>query len=408
MALLRTGTKYSSAFLLACAGALVIAANLTFVYGNSPTKALGFLLPAIILGLWGIGQSRHDAVAAPLAVRTTRKIWAALAAIVALHCLVAVPFCRQASARIDTFTFLRDSCKTLLAGGDPYGATQADIYGPPENSIYYGPGMVIDGRVQVGYPYPPLQLVWALPGYLLGDVRYSFILAVALSAWLLFAMEPRARSLWICAILLLNPLTFYIEAHAWNEPLVLLALCATLYAARRHPRWLPLTLGLFLASKQYNVFALPFLVCLIHPEQPFRWRPLLKLMAVSCAVATATVAPFSLWNSHGLWRDLVVFNLMHPFRHDALSFAVRLPFLLKLRPVLLLVFLVWAVRTSRRTPALFAAGYAVAILLLVSTEMGYANYYFLIAQTFLLAVAAMPEVPFWPEATVEPRRSDLV
>jgi hypothetical protein len=75
-----------------------------------------------------------------------------------------------------------------------------------------------------------------------------------------------------------------------------------------------------------------------------------------------------------------------------MSFAVAFPLLLKIGPLLLLAFLVWSLRVSARSAAMFAAAYGVSVLLFFSTsKQAFCNYYFLIAQALLLAVAAWPE-----------------
>jgi hypothetical protein len=207
-------------------------------------------------------------------------------------------------------------------------------------------------------------------------------------------MYPNTRSLCISALLLLNPLTFFVEMKCWTEPLVLMTLCATLYAAVKKRWWLPVALGLFLASKQYNVLALPFVACLICP---FRWKTYWKLVGWALLVAAATVLPFAIWNTRALWHDLVLFHLAQPFRHDSLSFAVPYPIFLKIGPVILAAFVAWSARTCMRNPALFAGGYAASILLFLSTsKQAFCNYYFLIAEAFLLAGAALPGVSLMP------------
>jgi hypothetical protein len=152
---------------------------------------------------------------------------------------------------------------------------------------------------------------------------------------------------------------------------------------------LPLALGLFLASKQYNFLALPFLGYLL---QPFTRKAYWKLFGASLAVAMATVLPFAIWNFHALWHDLVLFHLAQPVRQDALSFAIPFPLFMKLGPLLLLAFIVWGARRGSLQPAIFAVAYGMALLLFFSTsKQAFLNYYFLIAQAFLLAATAL-----WP------------
>lgn len=392
----RAKREYSSAFLLTCAAFWVLAGTMSYLWGSSLTAGLIMIFLAIAFGIGAIARSTKTQ---PAEEETAHRISATsrprrliLAALILLHAVVAIVICRHWLPVIDTYTFQRDACRNLLHGIDPFGTTQADIYGSRYN--FYGPGMVINGRVQVGFQYPPLTLFWALPGYFLGDVRYSYILAVMISAGLLFAMVPNSRSLYIAALLLLNPLTFFVEIMCWTEPLVLLTLSATLYAALKKHWWLPIVLGLFLASKQYNVLALPFLAGLV---QPFQWKSFCKLVGGAILVAGATVLPFALWNFPGLWRDLVLFHMAQPFRPQSLSFAVPYPIFLKIGPVLLLLFVVWATMKRMRNPAMFAAGYAVSLLLLFSTsKQAFCNYYFLIAQALLLGVSALPGLSLNP------------
>jgi hypothetical protein len=383
----------SSAFLLAFAWFWVISGTLSYLWGSSLAAGLIMIFLAIVLGIGAIARSAQEESAVGI-VNGPRRLRLILAGLILLHGSVALVIAKNWLPVIDTYTFQWDSSNNLAHGIDPYGATQVDLYGP--GSKYYAPGMVVNGRVQVGFPYPPLTLLWMLPEYFLGDVRYAYILAVMISAALLFAMYPNARSLCAAALLLLNPFTFFVEMKCWTEPLVLMTLCATLYAAVKKRWWLPVALGLFLASKQYNLVALPFIGGLVYP---FRWKSYGKLVAQALLVAAATVLPFAIWNFRGLWHDLVLFHLAQPFRDDSLSFAVPCRFFLKIEPVIVLAFVVWALRNRIRNAAMFAAGYAVSLMLLFSTgKQAFSNYYFLIAQTLLLAVAASPALSLRPVA----------
>jgi hypothetical protein len=385
----------SSAFLLLCAGLAVVAGNLcgSAEWGHCIPAGLGFMLAAIGLSLIAIRRSGKDEASADAPVGgDARRAWLILAAAIVIHGAVALYLCKTVPAiTMDCYTFQRDAAKSLVHGIDPYGMTQANVYSEADSKIFYGPGMVVNGRVLVGLQYPPLTLLWILPGYLLGDVRYSYILAIVIAAVFSFAMVPSRRSLWLAVFLLLNPLTFYVENRCFTEPLVLMVLCATVYAAVKRRWWLPLALGLLLAAKQYNFLVLPLAGYLVVP---FQWKQYLKLAGTSVAVAAATVLPFACWNFRGLWHDLVLFHLAQPFRADAMSFAVIFPLLLKIGPLLLLAFVVWSMRVSARGAAMFAAVYGVSVLLFFSTsKQAFSNYYFLIAQALLLAVAAMPAVP---------------
>lgn len=391
-----------SAILLVCAGGLTIAAAFAGMILSAPMTApggqirawgamlyvlLGLMSVSLVLSSVAIARSAPADRSAGQMRRGTRRSWRILAVLIAIHVSGAFFVLKQGPMiHIDTFTFQRDAAKSLLQGVDPYGGTQADIYSPYRTAIYYGPGMVVGGRVQVGFPYTPLTLLWVLPGYMSGDVRFCFVAAVVVAALFLFAIRPDTQGLCLVSALLFSPLTFSVERMSWTEPLVLLMLSATVYAAVKRSRWLPLALGLFLATKQYNVLALPLIGIFIVP---FRWKAYWRLIGLSTAVAVATALPFAAWNIQGLWHDLILFQLAQPFRADSLSFAVAFPLIMLIGPVILPAFIAWLVRAGKRNSALFAAAYGSALLLFVFTsKQAFANYYFLIGQSFFLAAAA--------------------
>ncbi len=413
-----------AAILLTCAGLLVITGAFAGMiksaaitkqgtgdhsWGMSIYVLLGMMLVAIALSSTALTRSTPEESSTDPAQGGTRRFWLILLVLILIHGSVALLLCRPGSAvNIDTFTFQRDASKSLLQGIDPYGGTQTNILDPHQTALFYGSGMVVNGRVQVGFQYPPLTLLWVLPGYLLGDVRISYIFAVIISALFSFAICPNKRGLWIVSVLLLSPLTFSVEYLCWTEPLVLLALSATVYAALRKRWWLPVALGLFLATKQYNFLALPLIGYFVRP---FAWKEYWKLTGLSLAIGSATVLPFSIWNFRGLWHDLVLFHLAQPFRPDAISFAVPFPLMMKIGPVLLVVFIGWAIRERMRNSAMFAAAYGIALLIFIATsKQAFANYYFLIGHAFFLAVAALPGIPIEriarKEAEINNRRTN--
>ena len=346
---------------------------------------------AILLGIAAMILARRGYAAEFEASRDSGYRWL-LPALLGLHGLLGCYIIRTTVPGIDCFTFQRDAAATLLRGRDPYGTSHADVFNAEESRRFYAPGVVVNGRIQEGLPYPPVTFLSAMPGYLLGDVRYGYLATILLSAILVFALLPDARGLWLAAFILLAPTTYYVEMLCWTEPLVWALLCATVYAAVRRPRWLPLALGLFLASKQYNVLALPLIGYLVRP---FSWKAYWKLLGQSLAIAMVTVLPFALWNFHAVWHDLFLFHLASPVRHDAISFVIPFPIYAKIGPLLLLAFMVWAASTRAQRPAMFAAVYGMTLMLFfVASKQAFLNYDFLIANAFLLAAA-----PLWPVGT---------
>lgn len=403
-AVLHPRKRWSPEFLLACAGSVVVVASFgghlvarAEAAGAYSPRAFGVRL-FILLGMMSVAILLAIAALARPASGNPRQnrdagnlLWRAFAFIVAAHLLLVFLIVRFGTPpRIDVYTFQRDACADLLKGIDPFGATRVDIYNARESMLNYAPGLVVGGRVLEGFQYTPLTLFWAMPGYLVGDIRISYILAVILSAWFMFALCPSYRGLWIVAALLFSPLTFLVEAWCFTEPLVFLTLCATIYAAVKKRWWLPITLGLFLASKQYNILALPLIAYFIRP---FQWKPYWKLLGLSLATAAATILPFAIWNLRALWHDMILFHFKQPYRIDALSFAVPFPWMMKVGPLMVVAFLGWAVWARNRSAATFPAAYGVVLLLFFFTsKQAFPNYYFLAGYTIFLAVASLLHV----------------
>ena len=168
---------------------------------------------------------------------------------------------------IDVYMFQRDSVAALLAGVDPYAITFPNPY---PTGAYYGPGMVVDGRLTFGFVYPPLSVFLSVLGaWIGGDIRYAQLGAMTLAA--AFMAYTRAGRLGALAagLYLFTPRNLFVLEQSWTEPFVVLFLAATVWCAARHPRVAPYVLGLFLAVKQYAVLALPLALLVGRPPMTF-------------------------------------------------------------------------------------------------------------------------------------------
>jgi hypothetical protein len=307
------------------------------------------------------------------------------------YLIAGVVFLRVRHRPIDVLIMENDSASALLHGIDPYGrnVTHQDIY-RPEQGIY-GPGTEVNGRVRVGFPYPPLTILWTLPGYLLGDVRYVFLMAVVVAALMAFYCEPSLNGLLAAALLLFVPDTWFVLTYGWTEPLMVMTLAATLLAAKRSRKWLPVALGLFFASKQYSLLAAP-LAALLLPR--FSWKSYLSLLAKAGAVASVVTVPFLLWDPQGFWWSLVGFRLIVPLRLDALSFSAMLgshgyrPIPQWVVGLVVIAGISFALKKASKTPAAFAASLGlVSLLFFVLNIAAFCNYYFFCGGALCLALA---------------------
>ncbi|HKW24377.1 MAG TPA: hypothetical protein VJN48_01255 [Terriglobales bacterium] len=365
-----------------------------FGMGTYSPAALVLVALAVCACLWALSVPVAGAAAPPVAAG--RGMQLVLALLLLLHAALGLATLRSTPPeRVDVYLFQRDAAAALLQGTDPYSITHQNLYGSAA-SFFYGPGVVRDGRVDFGFQYPPLSLLAILPGYLLGDLRYTYIVTLLLSAATLARIRLNKMTLVAVALLLLSPVTFYVLSRGWTEPLVLLALCGTCLAAARRSRWLPVALGFFFASKQYSVVAVPLMALLLSP---FTWRAYLRLLAVALLIAVAVTAPFALWNIHSFWQGVIKWQLVQPFRPDALSFSVltaRLG-LPRISQVLVIVAAaaatVWTLVKAPRRPNGFAGCFALVMLVFFClNKQAFVNYYFLVISAMLLA-AVIQGVP---------------
>ena len=169
----------------------------------------------------------------------------------------------------------------------------------------------------------------------------------------------------------------------------------------RRARGSSVALGLFLAAKQYLVFALPLLWVLprlststranAQSENVARWKTLL----IALGVATLTVLPFLLWNLRAFWWSVFALQFRQPFRDDALSYlaafkevsGVQLSSAICFVLAALSVWLCW--KRAPRTVAGFAASVAlVHFVFFAFNKQAFCNYYFFVFAALCCAAAA--------------------
>jgi hypothetical protein len=295
------------------------------------------------------------------------------------------------SPSVDVYVFQEDGAKLLASGGNPYTMTYPDAYG---YSRYYGAEWAGDGRLNFGFPYPPLSLLWMTPGQtLLGDPRYMHLLAMALSALLIGYTRPGSLATGAAALFLFTPRAFYVLEQSWVEPLSILCLAAVVFLAERGSRWWPLAFGLLLVSKQVMLLALP-LAWLLLPRPLPSWKRLIQPALMMSAGALISL-PLALWNLPAFWRDVVTLHVAQQFRPDSLSYLALLaqngsaPLPSAFGFIAAVIAIVFVLMRAPRTPSGFAAGLAlVFITFFAFSKQAFCNYYYFVIGAMCCAVAA--------------------
>ncbi len=346
---------------------------------------------------------------------------------------------------IDVWVFQQDAAAEFLKGHNPYAMTFPDIYHStlPGHSAAYARSLVVNDRLQFGFIYPPLTLLFSTLAYaVVGDVRYAQVAAMVLAAAFIGYARPGQIAKLSAALLLFTPRIFFIYGRAWTEPFVILLLAITIFLACRPYRSRPdrspgnisspgasvpppltperigLSLGLLFVAKQYTILAAPLSFLLLQPGllQPGllrsrprttgplapagRWRNWCRLLVPAFLVDAVVTLPFVLWNPRAFWRSIVTVQQLGPFRWDALTYLVwygshghpwiTRPLVAFLCSVCAVVFaLALSLWRAPRTPAGFAAALALtALVFFAFNKQAFANYYFFVIGALCCAIAA--------------------
>jgi hypothetical protein len=292
---------------------------------------------------------------------------------------------------IDVYVFQRDASAALLRGEDPYALTFPNIYG---SAAFYGHGLAANGRLSFGFPYPPLSLLLAIPGHVLGgDFRYSQLLATTGAAALMAYARPGRLGAVVAAVFLLTPRGLFVLEEGWTEPFVVLLLSAVVFCACRWPRALPYVFGLLLAVKQYLILAAPLALLLL--PRPWSWPRVRGFAIRTAAVALAVSLPLVLWDVPAFARSAVTVHLRAPFRPEALSYLAWIAHsgggrYSRAFPLLAATLAgALALWRAPRTPSGFAAAAALVYLAFFAfSRRAACNYYYFVLGALCLAVAA--------------------
>jgi hypothetical protein len=300
--------------------------------------------------------------------------------------------------QIDVSFFHRDAFAALLRGENPHAGSIPNIYG---HSRFYGEGIVENGRVLVGHPYPPLSLLLTFATHqIAGDYRYVLVIAVTAAAALIAYARNSRISIAAASAFLFTPRVFFVYEQGWTDCLSALMFVLTVFVACRAPRFLWVALGLLLAIKQYLVAVVP-LVFLLLPgagTAPSRLStPLdastalgasVRTVLKAAALAVALTLPMFVWNPSAFLKDLFWFQIRQPFRTDALSYlawyaqrtGTQLGSWLGFAAMLPALAL-GALRAPRSAGGFAAASGLLFLAFFAFNKQAFCNYYF-----FLLAV----------------------
>ena len=302
-----------------------------------------------------------------------RLAWACAGLAVAASSAASVLMVKASpSPRIDVWFILTNGAQDVVRRVDMY----RDCW--PGNT---------DRLTDCVYPYLPMTSVAQVPFRYLGDIRYSYVVALLVCVAAMLGLAGR-RALPVAALLLVSPkLTFLVE-QSWTEPLLLAGVATFVWAAASGRRTTAvLALAFALACKQHVLLVLP--LAALWPA--FGWRR----TAASLGVAGLVTAPWFLADPRAFLADAWDFNLHLPPRGDSLSLfttatrhGLTLPF--SVVGIVTLAALAVALLVLPRTAAGFSLGAAfVQYVFDLSNKQSFFNHWWLVSGLLLLAVTCL-------------------
>jgi len=366
----RPTASVQSAALIVVGGQLVLMVLFPFRPGTFEVAPPGWLFQAIallalvVLGVGLLSAGRRD----------SRRFAACLIG-VALLGLV----CRAAIVLVDlppTFDvpLIQAAAAAAIRGGtDPY---LTHIY-------------------DSGYPYLPVAAIGATLGSLFGDARWVMVAgdAMTLAGLLLIGRRlrlPAVVGATMAAVWAWWAGAMYVTWQGFPEPLLIGFLTlsvAALVGAPKHGVLGGVLLGLSVATKQFAIAMLPFLLLSRHGRRVF---------AVAVVTAAGLIIPFGLWHTGEFLEGTFWSQLAEPGRPYSLNLliwpSVRFdpPYL----PILVAAVVAgWLV--SRRVgqvdeDAGWLAGSATLLLIaFLANHIAFVNYYSIVMLVLLLLVLVL-------------------
>ena len=206
-----------------------------------------------------------------------------------------------------------DSVSALLHGHNPYSLTFPNPYEPARTLLFFNPEDLVGNRLDFGYAYLPVSLLGGIPGFLLGNVAYSYVAALLVLTVVLHRLAVDATGRALSLVPLAMPFTPQLLVNQWVEPIAMLCLGLCVWGwARSRAGVAAGGLGLLLASKQYVVVALPLLWL-------FRRGVSLRATLGALALAALLIGSFALLDLGAFWHSTVWLQFHLPLREDSVS-----------------------------------------------------------------------------------------
>ena len=296
----------------------------------------------------------------------------ALGLMVLLLCLV--PFASTNPA-VDVWVYFERASAELLNFSNPYLVKYPDIY---HGAHHYNPLFI----------YWPLNLYLMAPIALIADIRFSLIIAFALTAMILG--KKYKLGFWEIGIFLLFPINIFVIEQSWIEPLMLPFMALHFYSIKKE-KYIQagIWLGLLCALKQFMLF--PFLLSSFYLYRKSSFKKTL----IAPAIIVATFTPFLISAPEVFLKNTFLAFLNFPERIDSLSwvafslyhFEASIPSVVIVLLYLgIFLYCLWVLARNLNPASLKWGHFLTLAIVFLFGKQSFANYYFVLFFIYYLAI----------------------
>ncbi len=285
-----------------------------------------------------------------------------------------VPFASSAP-NVDVWVYFEKAVGAMNSLVNPYTLTYPDIY---QGAHHYNPKFI----------YWPMSLYLMAPIKWFADVRFSLVIALFASAYLL--KRDSSYTHWDILIFLLFPINFFVIEQSWIEPLMIPFLILHFQSLRNKDyKWAAIWLGALCALKQFMLA--PFLLSSLYLLRVKGFKHTL----IAPAFILLTFFPFLILTPETFIQNTFLEFLRFPARADSLSWVAHFLFhydyelsgtisaLLYLGTFIFCAYKLWQEQSLLALKSGYFLTLAVTFLF---GKQSFANYYFLLFMVYFLCL----------------------
>jgi hypothetical protein len=285
---------------------------------------------------------------------------------------------------IDVFHSNSSGVDYFLSGRNPYSQSYPDIY---SGQFDYHPGFLY---------WPAALYLQTVSKVILGDIRAILVIAWWGAVFCFPNTNRHSQALRI--IWWFIPFIAFAFEQAWLDPLLSLTAATTLWSIKNRRWWLMAAAVAMAASvKQYGFVVGLFPTTMLALDR--EWKVLVKVSLAAFILFLFALAPFLIWDTHGLLTMTITAHTSARARPDALNFTAfwmrhtGSPFPVFAQVGITLYGFCLAVfhlikNRERRRLMVIAESWAIAFgFAMLFGKFAFCNYYWLLISFWILSLA---------------------